>query len=396
MTLTLPEARRIALYHQGLLGIAPKKGEKAILGMIEQLGYVQIDTISVVARAHHHTLWSRQQDYRENHLHALLEKKKIFEYWSHAASYLPMCDYRFSLVRKQIYARGKTHWFGSLGQNLKLKKYVLDRIKAEGPLQSKDFEYVRTGTPGWYEWKPAKRALEQLFMEGKLMVAGRQGFQKRYDLCERVLPENTDITLPTEKEYGEHLILNALKASGIASIQEICYLRGYAKPVLLGQLKRLVKEGTVQEVQVEKNGTYYLIADTRISEPRDGEDPGVHLLGPFDNAVIQRKRLKNLFDFDFLIECYVPEAKRRYGYFCLPVLEGDRFVARLDPKADRASKTFHVRRFHPEKGWKPDEIFARLFAEKLMKYATFCSCNRIVCGKDMPSVIRKKLIKMVK
>lgn len=202
--LSLEEARILALKSQGLLQPNFGKGKAGTLSAINHIGYVQIDTLSVAARAHHHTLWTRVPDYKEDYLNQLLEKdKSIFEYWSHAASYLPMNDYRFSLRNKKGYADGKSHWFG---QDKKMNKFVLDRIKAEGPLQSKDFEHRRNGPGNWYEWKPAKKALEQLFMEGKLMVVKRQGFQKVYDLSERVLPSNVNTDLPTEKEFAEYLI----------------------------------------------------------------------------------------------------------------------------------------------------------------------------------------------
>lgn len=392
MKLSLPEARILSLQSQGLFGILPQRGKQGVLECVEQLGYVQIDTISVVARAHHHTLWSRTKDYREAHLQILLEEKKLFEYWSHAASYLPMRDYRYSLFRKQIYAKGKTHWFGKTGQDLKLKKYVIDRIKAEGGLQSKDFEHTGKGARTWYEWKPAKRALEQLFMEGRLMVAARKGFQKVYDLSERVIPEGIDTAMPSEKEYAEHLILNAIRANGLVTLQEISYLRGYAREGVVKHLKRMLKDGTIREAEVEHSGKYYMYSGELKTIPeKPGQNKSVHLLGPFDNSVIQRKRLQTLFQFDFLIECYVPEPKRKYGYFCLPVLEGDCFVARLDPKADRTEKTFYVRKFYPEKGWKPTESFAGEFALQLKAYASFCGCKRIKCGKDTPGIIRNKL-----
>ena len=221
--LSLEEAKLLLMNSQKLLKPNFSKGKKGVLEAIEHLGYVQIDTISVVARAHNHTLWSRLPDYKETYLNELLEKDKtIFEYWSHAASYIPMSDYRYSLPRKKSYSEGKSHWFN---QDKKMNKYVLDKIKAEGALQSKDFEHKRTGAANWYEWKPAKRALEQLFMEGKLMVAKRQGFQKVYDLTERVLPLGVNTNLPSEKEYAEHLINKAIQTYGIVNENEIPYLR---------------------------------------------------------------------------------------------------------------------------------------------------------------------------
>jgi uncharacterized protein YcaQ len=379
--LPLESVRLLALHSQGLQGAAFGKMKKGALAAIGHLGYVQIDTLSVVARAHHHTLYSRLPDYKESYLGELLETdRSVFEYWSHAASYLPMSDYRFSLPRKKIFAEGKSHWFA---QDKKIMKYVLDRIKSEGALQSKDFEFKRTGPGNWYEWKPAKKALEQLFMDGTLMVARRQGFQKVYDLAERVLPADVNTAMPTAAEYAEYLIRKAVEANGVVEEKEIAYLRrGLNEPVNKA-LKKLIRSGEYKEVLAEGSGKSLFITSARqlqsIKKLKLKKD--VHLLSPFDNLVIQRKRLQRFFGFDYQVECYVPEPKRKYGYFCLPVLYGDTFIGRFDPKADRATKTFHVKVMHFEKEMKPDEKFNTAFAEKLKAFAAFNGCTKIKIEK---------------
>lgn len=378
-TLTQAQAQAIVLGHQGLLHPTTEKGKKAVLQTIEALGYVQLDTLSVVARAHHHTLWSRLSGYNENYLSVLLEEKSIFEYWSHAASYLPMRDYRFSLPQKKAYESGKSHWFA---QDKKMNKFVLERIKTEGALQSKDFEFKREGPGNWYEWKPAKRALEQLFMEGKLMVEKRQGFQKVYNLTDRVLPVGIDTAMPTEKETAEYLIRNAMQAHGIVTEAEITYLRTAFKASVTKALRHLLKDGELEEVKIaglEKpyyiGANYGSFPDTKTNKNR------IHFLSPFDNLIIQRKRIQTLFNFDYMIECYLPESKRTYGYFTLPVLYNNTFVARFDPKADRANKTFYIKSIHFEKAFKPDVAFNNTFALKLKEFAAFNGCDKIVIGK---------------
>lgn len=375
------QARLILLQSQGLLQTHIGEGKEAALSIVEHLGYIQIDTLAVVSRAHHHTLWTRFAEYNELILTELLEKdKSIFEYWSHAASYLPMSDYRFSLPRKKEYADGKSHWFG---QDKKMNAYVIDRIKAEGELQSKDFEFKRSANANWYEWKPAKRALEQLFMEGKVMVAKRKGFQKVYDLTERVLPSTVDISFPIQKEIAEHLIMKNIRAYGLVQEKEITYLQSNLKESVSKVLKRLLKEGELVEAKIEgiQDALFYTtVQQLKILNKIKSSD-SLHLLSPFDNAVIQRKRLQTIFDFDYQIECYVPEAKRKFGYFTLPVLYQDKFVARLDPKADRATKTFYIRSIHFEKGFKPDAKFNYIFAEKLKKFSEFNGCTKIVIEK---------------
>jgi hypothetical protein len=375
------QARLLALKSQGLLDNSFGKGKKGALAAIEHTGYIQIDTLSVAARAHHHTLWARVPGYKESHLHELMEKDhSVFEYWSHAASYLPMSDYRFSLPRKKSYADGKSHWFG---QDKKMQKHVLDRIKAEGALQSKDFEYKRNGPGNWYEWKPAKKALEQLFMEGKLMVMKRQAFQKVYDLAERVLPARVNTTIPSEKEYAEYLVMSAVRANGIVEEKEISYLRKGMKEPVNKALKRLLKNGQLKEIRLSSDDkTIFVTAPEQLQDlTSDNQNRDIHILSPFDNLIIQRKRVQRLFGFDYVIECYLPEPKRKFGYFCLPVLYGDQFIGRFDPKADRAEKVFHIRQMHFEAGFKADEKFNRDFALKLKEYAAFTGCEEVKIGK---------------
>ena len=395
LTALSPEqARQLTLEHQGLLKAGFGKGKKAALATIEALGYIQIDTLAVISRAHHHTLWSRLPDYKEKYLEQLLEDKSIFEYWSHAASYLPMSDFRFSLPRKQSYANGKAHWFE---QDKKMKRYVLDRIKAEGPLQSKDFEFKREGPGNWYEWKPAKRALEQLFMEGKLMVAKRKSFQKVYDLTDRVLPSHINTSFPKDKEMAECLIQKAIQAHGIVNESEITYLRSGFKEPLNKVLKHLLKEGELTEVKIEGLEKPFYTQATALKKNAGKilKDKNIHFLSPFDNVIIQRKRVQNLFDFDYMIECYLPEPKRKYGYFTLPVLYGDKFIARFDPKADRATKTFSIKSIHFEKKFKPNDSFNMLFASKLKKFAAFNNCDNISIEKA-DTAWKKKIISITK
>ena len=325
---------------------------------------MQIDTISVVERAHHHTIFTRVKDYQKKYLDELMDEKLIFEYWSHAAAYLPMSDYRFSLPRKKLFADGKQHWF----KDKKPTQYVYDRINAEGPLQSKDFEEKKANT-GWYEWKTTKQALEQLFMEGKLMVAGRKNFQKVYDLTERILPVGIDTKMPTEKEMAEHLILYGIQANGIVAAHEVSYLRKGHKEKVQKALKLLIKEGVVIEIKIDTiKESYYTTADKLMALDDIKATKRVHILSPFDNAVIQRRRLQTFFDYDYTIECYVPAPKRVHGYFCLPLLYGDRFIGRMDCKAERSKGELIIQKLLLEHGFTPtDALFNNCESVKLLK-----------------------------
>jgi len=385
--LTKEEARSIALQAQGLDSIHSfGKGKAGALNAVKHLGYIQLDTLSVVARAHHHTLWTRTDSYLEEHLNELVKERKVFEYWSHAAAYLPIEDFRFSLVRKEVYRKGRSHWFG---KDKKVMKYVLDRIKSEGPLASRDFENDKKRA-SWFDWKPAKNALEQLFHEGTLMVSERRGFQKVYGLAENVLPAGVNTTTPTAEKYARHLIENTLKAHGFASIKEIIHLRKGMGPMVQKALKKLLKEGEVVELQIENvKEKQYATSTTWNTEPLN--NPTAVLLSPFDNAVIMRPRLKNIFDYDYGIECYLPEHKRKFGYFCLPILYGDQFVGRLDPKADREKGTFIVKNLYLEHPPKNMKEFLPVLASAIKRFAAFNDCKKIVIENTVPYTIKSPL-----
>lgn len=371
ITITQQEARKLALQSQGLL--FPFKDS---LSVIQQIGYVQIDTISVTERAHHHVFYSRNPNYQQQEIIQLMDDKKVFEYWSHAAAYLPMEDYRFSLFKKETYKDGNKHWFP---RDKKVEQYVLDRIKAEGPLQSKDFENPREKNHEWYAWKPAKIALTNLFMDGSLMIANRKGFQKIFDISENVIPNEINTTTPTLDEYCKHLIFNSIKAHGLVTVNEIIYLRKGVKPTVNKLLKQLTENKELIAVTVENNGnTYYSTPQLLESINKIKVEKNVHLLSPFDNLVIQRKRLKELFNFDYLIECYVPEPKRVFGYYTIPILFGDTFVGRLDAKADRKTNTLTVKQIWYEPNFKPTPTFTKKLNEQLLLFANFCGCSQLV------------------
>ncbi len=391
-TLSQKEAIAISLNAQGI-GNSFGKGKTGALNTIRHLGYVQLDTLAVVARAHHHTLWLRTENYNENNLNELMREKKIFEYWSHAAAFLPMDDFRFSLVRKNEFILGREHWFA---KDKKIHKYVLDKIKAEGPLQSRDFETdKRRGS--WFDWKPAKIALEQLFQDGSLMIVERKGFQKVYDLTERVLPVSINTSLPSQEELAGYLIHSAIRANGIASLKDMTHLRKGMNPFVQQELKKSVDEGKIETIQLEgSNEIFYQFASADSKQKKFKNSNAAIIFSPFDNTIIRRERLKSLFGYDFMLECYLPEPKRKFGYFCLPVLFNNKFIGRFDPKADRATGIFYVKTFHLEHA--PDDMDAFLvaFSVALKKFAEFNGCNKIVVEKTFPAKIKMELKRFLK
>lgn len=375
------EARKLALLSQKL----PPKNQpgssiRATLSSIEHLGYVQIDTISVIQRAHHHTLWNRNPRYTTSQLDQLVTDRKVFEYWSHAAAYLPMRDYRFTLPRKHAFASGEQeHWYE---RDKPLMKRVIKRIENEGPLMAKDFEHTGKKLGEW-KIKPAKRALESLFMEGKLMITYRKQFHKVYDLTERVLPENLDIRKPEPCEHARFLITQYLKANGLGQPGEMAYLLRNTKKLITSAIKEMASSGELKQVQVEDQ-IYHVLPDYQKLLGKPLARSKLKILSPFDNLVIQRKRLKELFDFDYQIECYVPESKRKHGYFVLPILWGGKLVARMDCKADRKEALLHVHHLALESSIHDIDEFIIAFRKEMKSFLRFNQCIRMKWHKNTP------------
>ncbi|MBP9191406.1 MAG: YcaQ family DNA glycosylase [Ignavibacteria bacterium] len=373
-SISIQEARDLIITKQLLNSKNIPRSSEQLLSIIESLGYVQIDTISVVERSHHHILWSRMNKYQRTMLDDLMKSKKIFEYWSHAAAYLPMKDFRYSLIRKKRYSDRYKTWGNA---NKKVIKYVYDRIKSEGAMQSKDFEGDGSKrSEGWWNWKPAKDALDFLFHNGDLMIKERIGFQKVYDLTQRVLPAKIDSDFPAESEYYEHLILTSIYSNAIVSEREITYQRKFNSKLFKSVLNILEENNRIRKISVGKSEISYYTNDKILELLNSNiKNNGVHLLSPFDNLVINRKRLREIFDFDYTIECYVPEPKRVYGYYCLPVLSGNKFAGRLDAKSDRSSDTFIIKNLHFEKNFRRSNSFDKKLRSSIDRYAKFTGCN---------------------
>jgi len=365
MEMSVSQAQKIVLLQQCFNTTRTAKNKSDLLSSIEQMGYVQIDSISVVARAHHHSLYNRVAQYSEGALAQLIESAKVFEYWSHASAYLPMRDYRYSLPRKQAIKHGQLHWYEPQPKTMAA---VLARITDDGPLMAKDFKHTAAANSGWWDWKPAKIALEQLFMQGDLMVTQRRGFQKVYDLTERVLPSDVDTSIPSDSEFYRHLIVQYLKGNGLAKAQHIAYLRKGIKRDIDRQMQQLLEEGVVVQVQVNGHA-YFALTDVEHSLKVRLAQTKVWILSPFDNLLIQRTRMRELFNFDYQIECYVPAAKRVYGYFSLPLLQGQRFVGRMDVKVHR--KALHMNVLHLHLETEKFDLLCQPLAQALQEFMLF-------------------------
>ncbi|UQB67276.1 winged helix-turn-helix domain-containing protein [Epilithonimonas zeae] len=387
--LTLSQLRFLTLESQGLTKSYPfGKGKDAVLKALERLGYLQIDTLSIVERAHHHTLWTRIPDYKTEYLEELAEERKLFEYWFHAASYLPMKDFRFALPRMLEVKQSETHYYNA---DPKVMKYVLDTIRYEGPKKAKDFENETQKSGSWWSWKPTKIALERLFLQGDLMISSRKGMQKTYDLTENVLPQTINTIIPTDLEFAEYLVKTYLNGYGFTTTKQITHLK---KGELIRKnidkvLKSMLEEGTIQQVNIENTPPVFV--QKCLLERTNKKISNIRLLSPFDNSIIHRDRIKQFFDFDYKIECYIPKEKRQFGYFCLPILFGDTFIGRVDCKAHRKEKVFELIHLHIETTNIDIELWKEQFMEVLKSFAIFNGCEHIKLTKVNPTKLTKLL-----
>ena len=389
MELTQNEARKLFLKQQGLLRDNEfGRGKNATNRVIQRLSYVQIDTISVIRRAHEHVLYNRVANYNPKHLEKLVQEREIFEYWSHAAAFLPFKDFRYSLPVMKGFRNARQC-------DNKIKSEVLARIRAEGPLQSRDFEDTSSKKRGgWWEWKPSKRVLEHLFFSGELMVTRREGFQKVFDLTENVLPSSISTTEPTLTEWTRFIVLSMVHALGIATEYDV----GYARPTirrlskitlkdpLKATISALVAEGELLKVNVQGRACYTTEKILGLLPVRSTRQ-SVRLLSPFDNLVINRRRTRELFDFEYLLECYLPAAKRKYGYFSLPLLYGDSLIGRLDAKANRKHRQLQVNNLMLESHVRIDDRLIQALVRGIVKFAKDHECDSFSFHSSIPKIL---------
>lgn len=375
------QARKIILQAAGLARHAQfGTGPEAVYRLIDHLGFVQLDTNYVVERAHHHVMAARVPGYEPQWLADLVEDGLIFEYFTSDAGYIPMHDFRFSLPVKEGFAVNRKPLTPA---ETRLMKQVLDRVEREGPLMVGDFENDRIeASAGWWDWRPAKIALERLYYDGKLMITRTKGFQKIYDLPLNLVPNETDLTAPapTPEEYARFVIRRTLGALGISYAKEMAWRARYVKGNLVKkELEKMAATGEVLTVMVEglKGAPLYMLPNQQTDIELSGD---AFILSPFDILNVFRHRLRNFFDFDYQIECFVPAPKRKYGYFSLPILVGDTFVARMDAKADRKQKLLIVHNLHFE----AVELSAAMIwkiVEALKAFVKFNGCRDVVFNK---------------
>ncbi|MFW2588487.1 winged helix-turn-helix domain-containing protein [Sagittula sp. SSi028] len=373
LTLTNRQARGLWLQTHGLAG---QGRAPDAMGVICDLGFVQLDTIQVISRAHHHILWSRQQRYREPVLDKLLRQRAVFEHFTHDASVLPMemlplWQRQFRRMQHKV---GRSWYVGTAAEELAAE--ILNRIRDEGPLCTRDFDTVRESDAMWQR-PPHKKALDYLWYAGRLGTCHRDGVIKYYDLAERIFPEVAPLS---DQEQIDGLSQAALSRIGFGNLTEI---RKFWDATEAAETAEWAERTKPRQIRVEAaDGTVMpMYAAEDIEARLDAlPTPGqrLRILNPFDPAIRDRVRLKRLFGFDYTVEMFVPAAKRQWGYYVYPLLEGDRFVGRLDAKGDRRTGTLTVSQLWWEPGVRKSAARDNRLQAELTRLARLAGLQQVV------------------
>jgi uncharacterized protein len=381
------DARRVFLAKQGLAGPPNRLLSKAgLLQLIHDIGFVQVDSIGTVERAHHQILFSRNQTYRREHLTELLEKDgHLFEHWTHDASILPSAffvywKHKFRREEQSIIERWRK-WRGEGFENAFDETY--ERVLNEGPIMAREVKAEGHVSGGWWNWHPNKTALEYHWRTGRFAIAGRSNFQKIYDLTERVIPAEFHSPEVEHEAFVDWACRSALQRLGFATSGEIAAFWDLVRPQ---EAKAWVEShrDELTEVLIEpalggKPRPSFAFAG--FPETLDGflEAPSrLRVLSPFDPTLRDRDRTERLFGFFYRIEIFVPEPKREYGYYVFPLLEGDRLIGRIDMKADRKAGSLDVRRLWLEPGVRPSAGRLDRLGAELERIARFTGVERVV------------------
>lgn len=392
--ISLQMARNVMLAAQGLDRSPDQPAVKAdVLEAVRRMYLLQIDTIHVVARSPYLVLWSRLGDYEPEWLDELLAEGALFEYWAHAACFLPIEDY--PLYRRRMldainHKGWPMKWAVQWSQeNPDIIQRVRTHLQENGAVRSADFENKNHSSGGWWNWKEEKDALEAMLFTGEVMVARRQNFQRVYDLRERVLLSWEETAVPSSDELSRTLALRTVSALGVAFPAWVPDYFREPKRGMPERLQMLAEEGLLLRVEVEGFEGLAYVHPGRIGlieEAASGtlEPRLTTLLSPFDPLVWDRNRAHELFDFDYRIECYTPAAKRRYGYFTLPILHCGQLVGRLDPKAHRAQGIFEIKALHLEPGVPVSEELVADLAAVLRRLAAWHGTPDLVIRQSDP------------
>jgi uncharacterized protein len=376
-SLTKPEARRIWIGAQRLDTPAPfGAGAPAVADAIAHLGYVQIDTINVIERSHHHILYTRIPDYRRADLRqAQSTDKSVFEYWTHALSYVASADFRFFIPDMKLHKREGHRWFANVKPSDTRK---VMRLLREGALTIRDIEddVLTEKEHLWASRKPSKRALQLAFYTGAVTVSERNGMLKTYELMGRHFGWDQPPKPATSAEITAYLLDRALRSQGVVSLDSVCHLDAPRKSAVRALIQRRVRRGQLVGVALEGAGKQeHWTSPETLAQTREPSQL-VHILSPFDPLIIQRKRTHLIFDYEHRFEAYVPMPKRKFGYFALPVLVGEDIIAALDLKTDRQNRKLLMQKWNwvgPRKSAKGEARAAlkRRIEEELHRFERF-------------------------
>jgi len=400
LEVSLEHARKFILDIQGLRTDKPCK---SILDVANRVHNIQIDTISVVSRSHNLITFNRYPNYEEGAIWDSQKDGKLFEYWSHAMCMMPIETYPFYSWRRQFYPGNRTKKWAI--EKKDIINQVYNHVKKNGVTNSASIGDTKPGNKGWWDWKVEKQALEYLFTIGKLMVAYRKGFQKYYDITDRILPPHIDSEPMTDDEAAEFVVESALGSMGLGCYDDI---RTYhnklpsqelwkgRKETIEAYLDQRVTEGVLEEVSIEnKEERYFILAKSakmlEQGSKLDLDSVPIKILTPFDNILRERAFPKRIWGFDYKIECYVPPPERVYGYFVLPILDKTELSGRVDLKAHRKEGILEVKSLYLESDQLySDDGLIRIHSG-LTALAKFHNCGTIHIGKVSPRKFTKRI-----
>ena len=405
----LHAVRNLAIAQQGLAAPVdqdPANTPQHIYDLVERLGMVQIDTLHRVARSQYLVLWSRLGNYEPLDFDRQVytePQRRLFEGWLHAACYLPLTGYRYQLdamrTSRQHAENHPGHWVNQPG-NRELTAQVLERIRTEGGLRTKDFEDPRPSRGAWWDWKPAKIALEYLFLWGDVMAANRINFHRVYDLTERVLPAWVDRSIPSPDDVTRHWIEVGSLALGAATPRQLAAYtyrkQGAARPAI----EKLVQEGVLLPIQAQVLGGQQqdmLIHHTLLPQLERAAEGALAarrttFLSPFDSLLWDRQRVEHLWAFTDILEAYKPARQHTWGYFCLPILYQDRLVGRFDPKMERSNGLLRLNALYLEPGVElTDELVAGA-AQAMRSFLTFHHATDLLIERSQPDEFGRQLL----
>ena len=402
LTVDPTTARRLAISRQRLAGPRPPADEQGIMELFQELRCVQIDPIRAVERTQYLVLWSRLGAYDQAALDSpLWKERRILEYWAHAASIVLTEDFPIYWRHMRDWATGDRPWSKRarawMVENQAMRDHILEELGRNGPMTPKEFRDDSSSSwhsSGWTNGGTVRQMLSCLWEQGEILVSGRKSNTKIWDLRERVLPDWTpreDLDWPEVVYRSAEKSIRALGIGRPAHIERHFTRGNY--PELQQALDRLEADGRIMQAAVVEDGQewpgpwYIHVEDLPLLEQLQAGhwQPRTTLLSPFDNLICDRDRTQELFDFHFRIEIYLPAAKRQYGYYVLPILDGDRLIGRIDPKMDRKAKRLNVHNVYAEPGASMTAKTGRVVAQAIEELATFLGAEEIVFGENVPA-----------